>query len=243
MPPIIGITSGKILGNSQLTRISLIDKYVQAIQLAGGVPLVIPTGLTSSELVSCRQVFDGFLLTGGGDIAIERFDGEPNSRISDVDPDRDRMEIEITQYAFEENIPLFGICRGIQVINVTMGGSLFTDINSQRENSIKHDWYPEVARNYEAHSVKIVENSKVHQIIHGDEVNVNSLHHQAIQTLGNHLSPTAYAPDGIIEAIESPPHLFFLGVQWHPEWMLSSPSMVNLFKQFVSSAKTKFQRN
>ena len=74
----------------------------------------------------------GFYLTGGGDIAIERFDGEPNSRISDVDPDRDRMEIEITQYAFEENIPLFGICRGIQVINVTMGGSLFTDINSQK---------------------------------------------------------------------------------------------------------------
>ncbi len=238
MPPIIGITSGKILGNSQIMRISLIDKYIQAIQLAGGVPLVIPTGLTPSEFVSCRQVFDGFLLTGGGDIAIERFDGEPNPRISDVDPDRDRLEIEVTKFALEENRPLFGICRGIQVINVAMGGSLYTDIGTQRENSIKHDWYPNVARNYEAHSVKIVENSKVYQIINGDEINVNSLHHQAIKELGQHLSPTAYAPDGIIEAVESPKHHFFLGVQWHPEWMLSSPSMVNIFKQFVSSAKT-----
>ena len=238
MPPIIGITSGKILGNSQLTRISLIDKYVQAIQMAGGVPLVIPTGITSEELAFSRHIFDGFFLTGGGDIASERFDGEPNPRISDVDVDRDRMEIEITQFAFEENKPLFGICRGIQVINVAMGGSLYTDIYSQRENAHKHDWYPNVARNYEAHSVKIEENSKLRQIIHGEEVNVNSLHHQAIQELGLHLSPTAYAPDGIIEAIESPTHHFFLGVQWHPEWMLSSPSMVNLFKQFVSSAKT-----
>jgi len=238
MPPIIGITSGKILGNSQLTRVSLIDKYVQAIQLAGGVPLVIPTGITSAELVFCRQVFDGYLLTGGGDIAIERFDGEPNPRISDVDPDRDQMEIEITQFAFEENKPLLGICRGIQIINVAMGGSLFTDIITQRENAIKHDWYPNVARNYEAHSVKIVENSIMYQIIHGDEVNVNSLHHQAIKELGQHILPTAYAPDGIIEAVESPIHQFFLGVQWHPEWMLSSPSMVNIFKQFVTSAKT-----
>jgi len=236
VPPIIGITAGKILNNSQIMRVSLIDKYVHAIQMAGGVPLIIPSGITSAELAHCKQVFDGYLLTGGGDIDHEIFNGIPNSKISDVDSDRDRMEIELTQFAFESKKPILGICRGIQIMNVALGGSLFTDISTQRENSLKHDWYPNIARNYEAHTITIVEESNLKSIMNGIEVNVNSLHHQAIKDLGDQLSAIAFAPDGIVEAIESPKHQFFLGVQWHPEWMLSSPSMVNLFKQFIYSS-------
>lgn len=242
MMPIIGISAGKILSNEQVSRISLIDKYVEAIQVAGGVPLIIPTGIKPEELTNCLQIFDGYLLTGGGDISNDLFNGEPNARISDVDKNRDLMEIEITKFASKENRALLGICRGIQVMNVALGGTLYTDIGTQHENAIKHDWYPRIARNFEAHSISILKNSKLNQIMHGDEINVNSLHHQAIKDLGEELILTAIAPDGIIEGVENPKLDYFLGVQWHPEWMLSSPSMLNLFKSFVSAAKKNDDR-
>ncbi|PKN86259.1 MAG: hypothetical protein CVU46_08435 [Chloroflexi bacterium HGW-Chloroflexi-8] len=243
MAPIIGITAGRIRESAQIVRICLIEKYIEAIQIAGGIPVILPVGISKKELHSIQNNFDGFLITGGGDIAIDRFNGEQNPKISDVDPVRDEFEIELARNAFRTDKPLFGICRGHQVINVAMGGSLITDISSQYTNAIKHDWYPEIPRNYEAHSIQVAEKSLLRNILSGADFQVNSLHHQAIKQIGANLVATAFAPDGIIEAVENPTHRFFLGIQWHPEWMLSTPAMVNIFKSFVSASENNHERN
>lgn len=236
MKAIIGITAGHILSNSQIWRVCLIDKYCQAIIFAGGVPVIIPAGIVSQDIPSLLQRFDGLMLTGGGDISVDTFSGSMHSRVSDVQPGRDELEIAIAKLAAETNIPLLGICRGQQVINVALGGDLYTHIPDQFSNAIKHDWFPNIARDYEAHSVKLIENSRLRQILYGSDIMVNSLHHQAVKTLAPALSAVGFAPDNLIEAVELPTHRFFIGVQWHPEWMLNSPAMVNLFREFVQEA-------
>jgi len=242
MAPIIGITAGRIHESAEIVRICLNEKYIEAIHIAGGIPVIIPVGITKKELQSILANFDGFLITGGGDISNDRFNGEQNPKVSDVDTDRDDLEIELAQSAFRFNKPLLGICRGHQVINVAMGGSLFTDISSQYKNAIKHDWYPNIPRDYEAHTIQVAENSVLNNILSETKIQVNSLHHQAINQIGDNLEATAFAPDGIIEAVENSRNRFFLGIQWHPEWMLSTPAMVNIFKQFVISAKNHDER-
>ena len=131
----------------------------------------------------------------------------------------------------------------IRLLNVAMGGNLITDISSQYKNALKHDWYPEIPRDYEAHTIQVVENSVLKNILSGVDFQVNSLHHQAIKQIGANLVATAFAPDGIIEAVENSLHRFFLGIQWHPEWMLSTPAMVNIFKSFVFASENNNERN
>jgi putative glutamine amidotransferase len=235
MPTLIGITAGRIKDSSAIIRVALIDKYISAIQNAGGIPLILPSGTRAQELGLLFEKFDGFLLTGGGDIATERFGGEPNPKVYDIDPDRDELEIGLALMASKMNKPLLGICRGHQVINVALGGTLYTDITSQRPNALRHDWFPDIPRDYEAHSIKVSHGSLLENILSTNELQVNSLHHQGIKQLAADLTPTAFAPDGIIEAVEVIEHRFFMGVQWHPEWMLARDDMTNLFRTFVST--------
>ncbi|PKO13135.1 MAG: gamma-glutamyl-gamma-aminobutyrate hydrolase [Chloroflexi bacterium HGW-Chloroflexi-10] len=235
MTPIIGISAGKILSSNQLVRISLIDKYIHAVQNAGGIPIILPTGLNQAQIRELVERLDGVLLTGGGDIQPERFDGAYNSRISDVDPLRDDLEIELTLEAYRTQKPLFAICRGHQVVNVAFGGTLITDIEAQLPNAQRHDWYPDIARDYEAHQIQILANSKLAKIIGSDQVTVNSLHHQAVKEVASGLIVSAYAPDMVIEALEKPDHPFLISVQWHPEWMQAKPAMQNLFKALIQA--------
>jgi putative glutamine amidotransferase len=235
LKPIIGISAGRSLSNNQITQISLIENYVLSVKKAGGIPLILPANLFEEDISQIASNIDGFLITGGGDIETSRYNGIIHPKVSNVDSDRDNLEFNIVELSFKHNIPLLGICRGIQVINVALGGNLYSDIPSQFNSNIRHDLYPGFARDIEAHSVVINEDSQLERIFSGNNVNVNSLHHQGIKKLGAGLKATAFAPDGMIEAIEAENHSFLIGVQWHPEWMQKSPAMCDLFKAFINA--------
>ena len=235
--PIIGITSTFTPAtDGKFGTISVGESYIQAVLRAGGLPLVIPVGLPREEQQAVFDRLDGVLLTGGGDIDPERFDGLPHPRVYDIDERRDDLEIRLVQMAVKANKPFLGICRGIQVINVALGGSLFTDIADQLENSLRHDWYPDIPRNYLAHPVSLQPDSRLAQILGGDLFEVNSLHHQGVERLAPSLRAVAYAPDHLIEAVELPNHPFGLGVQWHPEWLQEHLPQRQLFEALVQAS-------
>ena len=139
--------------------------------------------------------------------------------------------------AAEQGKPFLGICRGIQVINVALGGSLFTDIDDQLSNPLRHDWYPNVPRNYLAHPVTFVSDSRLAQILDGDVFEVNSLHHQGLERLAPGLRAVACAPDQLVEAVEIPGHPFGFGVQWHPEWLQEHQPQRQLFQALTQAAR------
>ena len=235
--PIIGVITYRNQNPLGFTQFSASEAYTSSLVNAGAIPLLIPLGQPQSNLEALLPHLDGVLFTGGGDIAPERYGGAPNSLVSDVDPDRDRLEIELVPQVIETGKPFLGICRGFQVINVALGGSLYEDIKAQRPDSLEHQWSPTHPREHLAHSVRIETGSRLEDILKADEVQVNSLHHQGIRRLARNLLPTAYAPDGVIEAFELPSYPYGLAVQWHPENLQAHQSMRDLFRSFVLSAE------
>jgi len=235
--PLIGVTSTFTPATDGLFgTISVGESYIQAVLRAGGLPLVIPVGLPREEQQAVFDRLDGVLLTGGSDINPERFAGLPHPRVYDIDERRDDLEIRMVEMAVKANKPFLGICRGIQVINVALGGSLYTDIADQMENSLLHDCYPDIPRNYLAHSVSLQPDSRLAQILGGDLFEVNSLHHQGVERLAPSLRAVAYAPDHLIEAVELPNHSFGLGVQWHPEWLQEHLPQRKLFEALIKAS-------
>ncbi len=235
MNPLIGISAGREIGNEQFSKINVPEHYIKAILDAGGTPLILPPGLKSHQIKTLIKKIDGVLITGGGDIDPQYYQGLPHPKISGVDPQRDELEITLVLVADLAKKPCFGICRGHQIINVAFGGSLYTDITCQLPQASRHDWFPHIARDYTPHNITIDPQEKLKDYLGGLEVSVNSLHHQAIQDLAPDLVITALAPDGVIESVEKPDHPFLIGVQWHPEWMVGSPAMKNLFDCFVEA--------
>ena len=234
--PIIGITStiSKNKAGSNLSSIG--QAYIHAIQQAGGLPLVIPIGIALSDIEALTSHLDGILFTGGGDIETGYFGGENHPKVSGVIPERDQLEFELLRTALEIDLPLLAICRGIQVLNVGLGGTLYTHIQDQLPDAIKHDWYPDYPRDRIAHTVSVAPSSKLHQILGDSEVPVNSLHHQGIDKIGQGLKPIATAPDGLVEAVEVASARFALGVQWHPECLPDSLPMQQLFRAFIDAS-------
>jgi putative glutamine amidotransferase len=183
---------------------------------------------------------DGILFTGGGDVHPEQYGSQPHPLVDDVDSDRDRVEIHLLQRILGNGLPFFGICRGLQVINVALGGTLFEDILDQRPDSILHRYYPDWPRNHLAHGIQVEEGSRLGQILGESNLQVNSLHHQGIRELAAPLRASASASDGLVEAFELADHPFGLAVQWHPEWLQEHPPMQTLFRAFVQAADEKF---
>lgn len=180
---------------------------------------------------------DGILLPGGGDVEPGFYNGQKNKRMWGVDPARDRTEIFMTRAAISQSKPIFAICRGIQVMNVALGGTLWEDISSLVPDTIGHDQPDKMPRNHLSHTVTFSANSDVAWHLGKTTSWVNSMHHQAIRNIANELEVTAIAPDGIIEAAEMPGHPFAIGVQWHPENLIGDdPAMLGLFKGFVKVA-------
>ena len=179
---------------------------------------------------------DGLLLSGGGDVDISHFNGEPNPAIGESSPLRDNLELTLARLAIESDWPLFGICRGIQVLNVALGGSLITDIPSQFKTTIEHGTPAAKGRQFLAHSVDIVADSSLARIMGSSHVEVNSFHHQAIKQPATRLAVTARSSDNLIEAVEltsvSKP---VFGVQWHPENLQQMPAHKALFVEFIKS--------
>lgn len=235
--PIIGITSSYVQPeDGRFGTISVGESYIQAVLNAGGLPLIIPVGVSQAGLRDLFARIDGLLLTGGGDIDPQRFQGLPHPRVYGVDLRRDALEISLAQMAAEGGKPFLGICRGIQVINVALGGTLFTDIGAQHPNALRHDWYPDIPRNYLAHPVTVDAGSCLAQILAGEEFEVNSLHHQGLDRVPPVLRVVAHAPDSLIEGVELPDHPFGIGVQWHPEWLQEHAPQRLLFEALVKAA-------
>jgi putative glutamine amidotransferase len=215
--------------------------YVEAVRRAGGLPVLLPLGLAEDELRDLYDRLDGLLLPGGGDIHPAAYGLAPIPDLHQVDEDRDRVELALARWAAAEDKPLLGICRGIQTFNVALGGTLYRDIATEHPGRAKHDYFPGYPYDHPAHSVSIAEGSLLARALYGPDgrpqVAVNSLHHQAARDVAPSLVPTAFAPDGVIEAVELPGHRFALGVQWHPEWLPDRAEMRSLFAAFVAAAR------
>jgi len=235
--PIIGITTYNGRTKEDLPAIILLRVYVEAIMQAGGVPVLIPSELDESDWMELYLRLDGILLSGGGDIAVERYNGLPHPRVDGVDEARDALEFGLLNSAIKEGKPFLGICRGSQVVNVGLGGTLYTHVEDQHPDALKHDYFPNFSRNRLSHPVRVDEGSRLAEIVGEPVLQVNSLHHQGIKDLAPRLKPIAYAPDGLIEAVELSDHPFGLAVQWHPEWLTDQQPTRNLFKAFVNSAR------
>ena len=230
--PVIGVTTSK----TSTGELAVQHVYTQSIFRSGGIPILLPIGIAEDALTIVTERLDGLLLTGGGDISPQYFGGKPHIRITEDPSGRDEVELGLARLAVRQDLPLLGICRGLQVINVAMGGTLYTDIEDQFSRQIRHDCYPGWPRDYLAHPVDLLPGSKLHAILGKARLEVNSFHHQAIERLAPGLRPTAHAPDGLIEAVEIPGHRFGIGVQWHPECMPDSAEMRALFDAFIQSA-------
>jgi putative glutamine amidotransferase len=234
--PLIGVTSYRSVRNDSATTYQVSQPYIDAILRAGGIPLVIPTSMPVDRLDELFFHLSGVMLTGGADINPDLFGGKPHSAVYDIDEIRDTLEIHLVKKASEAGLPFLGICRGIQVINVALDGTLYTDIRDQVPGALKHDHYPNIPRDYLAHSITIEPNCSLAEILGATEVEVNSLHHQAIEKLAPSLRPLAYSPDQLVEAVELPGHPFGFGVQWHPESLPALPAQQRIFKSFIRAA-------
>jgi putative glutamine amidotransferase len=234
MKPVIGITTNQSTNANGQPTIMLMQAYVNAVIQAGGVPVLIPSLIAEDGWEAVYSRLDGILFSGGGDIALEHSPGEPHPRIDGVDLARDSVELKLARAAASDGKPFLGICRGCQVLNVALGGTLYTHIPDQLPNALDHS-YPGNMRTVLVHEVKLEEGTHTAEI-HGEPIlNVNSLHHQGLKDIAPSLRVAGLALDGLVEAIELPDHPFGLAVQWHPEWLTDQQSTRNLFSKFVEA--------
>ncbi|HVN16167.1 MAG TPA: gamma-glutamyl-gamma-aminobutyrate hydrolase family protein [Anaerolineales bacterium] len=233
--PLIGITIRTNKDADEHPIVSLQHSYINAVTGAGGIPILIPNNLPEETLWDLYSHLDGILFSGGGDISLDYFSGSPHPRIDGVDPARDSTELALARSAFEKGKPMLGICRGAQLMNVALGGTLYTHIYDQLPNALDHD-YPGNLRRTLVHPVNVDETSRTAEIFGETLLHVNSLHHQGLKDVAPALRAVGHAPDGLVEAVEMPGHPYAIAVQWHPEWLTDQPSMLRLFKSFVDAA-------
>lgn len=233
--PIIGITGAYIFKNKFMEGTYVHHDYQKSIAANGGLPIILPF-LEENLAVEMVDLCDAVILSGGEDIDPITFGEDPHQNIGDTILLRDKVEINVINRAMETNKPILAICRGIQILNVALGGTLIQDIPSQVKDSIKHT--QSVKRSWDTHFVTIKEDSQLASIIGETKTRVNSIHHQAIDMLAKDLVEVARSKDGIIEAVEHKSYQnFLLGVQWHPESMASTNEKMNqIFAEFIKSA-------
>lgn len=231
--PLIGITTfngkndyGRPISGVQHT-------YIRAVTQAGGLPVMIPAIMDEEDRNELYSRLQGVLFSGGGDIDIKYFNGEDHPEIADVDDVRDTTELSLLAQSVADGKPFLAICRGVQVMNVALGGTLYTHIPDQFKTIIEHsqDEFTTLI-----HPVNIDEDSRLAEIFGETLLNVNSLHHQGLKDVASSLKVVGHAPDGLIEAVELPGHPYAMGVQWHPEWLTDQPVMRRLFKSFVDAS-------
>ncbi|MCX6646997.1 MAG: gamma-glutamyl-gamma-aminobutyrate hydrolase family protein [bacterium] len=210
--------------------------YIDAIHEAGGIPVIVPVGLEGRYHNKIFDLLDGLLLTGGGDIDPNMYDSTIAMEINQVDPKKDHTEFDLFNLAFNKNIPILGICRGIQLINVALDGTLYQDIPSQVKMAGNHK--PDFPLSETCHQVKIEPETRLYKALGESRIWVNSIHHQGIKLHGKGLVVNAKSNDGIIEGIEHPTKKWVVGVQWHPELMFQTDkTQAKLFKAFIDACK------
>lgn len=237
--PLIGCTTYRKVSDQSppISLFGLMPAYLDAIVAAGGVPVMIPLGLSDGDLREIIQQMDGILLPGGGDIEPSVYQGNGHPTVTDIDEDRDRVEFTVAQTAVAQQKPLLAICRGLQVLNVALGGSLWEDVELLMPQAIHHEHHGSHPRSYLAHTVNIEPDSLLARQLDCTETAVNSLHHQGIRRLADGLRATAFASDGLVEGVEVIDLPYAVGVQWHPENLIhNAPHMLGLFRGLVEAA-------
>lgn len=216
------------------------EAYLNAITEVGGIPLMLPLNLDPPAMRTLYDLADGVLLSGGGDIDPALYGREPGPILYEVQPDRDRVELLLSAWAAEDGKPLLGICRGIQVMAVAVGGALCQDLPTEKPDAACHiyDYLSDEHNTWTtlAHEVELQPASRLAGLLQTGRLWVNSLHHQAIEHLPAPLQVVGCSTDGVIEAIERPDHPFYCGVQWHPEVLVVEHETARrLFRGFVAA--------
>ena len=242
--PIIGI-----LGNTYKTtpakfssskREYVNSDYVEAVLNNGGMPIAVPSVSMLDDPESALSFCDGILVPGGEDVSPWYYGEEPSPGIQTIRPESDEAWMAAGRYALEKKIPMLGICKGIQFLNVLCGGTLYQDLYLQREGSILH--MQSLERSYLFHHVDIRKDTYLAGILGEGKHAVNSMHHQAVRELGRNLTVSAVAPDGTVEAIESS-DVQIVAVQWHPEGLIhTAPEMNKLFADLVRRSEAYHNR-
>ena len=232
--PVIGIT---MYGKNPEGDYSLQSAYVNSIRSAGGIPILLPPGDANPQIILTK--LDGLILAGGGDIEPQIYNGSHHETVYAVDHERDRFELTLAELALAQAMPILGICRGLQVLNVVSGGDLIPHVPDYfgADTAHRHETEQKSSR----HSVEVVANSKLAIALGVTNTEVTSWHHQAIRTVAPHWQVVATAPDGVIEAIEHIYHPWAIGVQWHPEMANGDTAQTRLFQALIK-AILKFQK-
>lgn len=239
--PLIGISSAHVIIDGKPYHRAY-ARNAEAVAAAGGLPVYIPTGLDTPTLRDLYERLDAVLLPGGPDVDPSEYGQARHPLTVHIDAARDSLELTLTRWAVADDLPLFGICRGHQVINVALGGTLVQDIPSQVETTLTHDIPDAMPRSTRIHAVDIAPDSRLAAILGTTHVEVNSLHHQSVEQAAPNARVSAIAPDGVAEAIEFPDRRFALSVQWHPEDLVGEgdevgAAMRHLFESFVEAAR------
>jgi putative glutamine amidotransferase len=224
-----------------ITNCRKLEDYRQAVLHVGGDVHILEPSMTVDEAL---ESIDGLMLTGGGDLEPQHYGEVPSPLLADADPDRDRFELALVKEARRRDLPIFAICRGIQVLNVAFGGTLIQDIPTEQTGPQEHNLkVPPHQPFSRAHEIWVEKDSLLadlmkERLADADAVDVNSRHHQAVKRVAAGFKVTATAPDGVIEAIEDPTARFCLGVQWHPENFWRTGEFRPLFEGFLNAAQT-----
>ena len=244
--PRIGVTAVHRTWDG-LARTGVNAAYLRAVKAAGGAPLILSPLAGADEAGTLLDACDGLLLTGGEDVEPALYGAEPAPQLGAVDPARDRFELALFQEARERGIPILAVCRGIQLVNVALGGTLWQDLPTERAGAVVHN--APGARNARTHAVRVREGSRIADAVGATRLSVNSFHHQAVRDLATGLVATAWADDGLIEGVEAEGGSWLLGVQWHPEEMHADAAAPDrglfaaLVREAVSARETGIARS
>jgi putative glutamine amidotransferase len=225
-------------GEPTQTEMTLGLSYMRAVELAGGLPLALPP-LTTENVDSLLDHLSGLLLTGGPDLNPSSYGAEPHAELGPTDPAVDAFELELCRRAYRRGMPILGICRGAQVLNVALQGTLHQHVPDLNRGAVEHR--QSETGSHASHEVRVSPDSSLAQTTGGGPVKVNSFHHQAIDRLGLDLRPVAWAEDGIVEAVEGTGPNFVLGVQWHAETLVGEAEQLALFERLVQAAAAPAQ--
>jgi putative glutamine amidotransferase len=233
--PLIGLTPAHDIESGD---VKARPTYMRALKAAGAIPVVMPLDASEEDLKQLSKDMDGFLFTGGPDVHPFLFGEETQAHCGNVSAARDQMEISLLPMIMELRKPVLGICRGIQVLNIALGGNIWQDIPSQvtRDFPLAHS--QPFSYDMPCHTVALTEGSLLARISESSSIKVNSMHHQAVRDLAPGLIASAYSPDHLIEALEMTDYPFFIGVQWHPEYLWEkNGEAFRLFQTFVNACK------
>jgi len=240
--PLIGVTTSEVRraetvsptpeGEPPRHEMALGLTYMRAVEMAGGIPVVIPP-LGTDLIGPLLGRLDGICLSGGPDIHPESYDQEPHEKLGPTEPDLDRFELTIARWADLRGLPILAICRGMQALNISRGGSLIQHLPDQW---LEIEHRQKMPGQTASHRVDLAPDARLSTILGTTVIAVNSFHHQAVDRIGENLEPSGWAPDGAVEAIEDRSRDFLVGVQWHAELLVDDPDHRRVFESFTEAS-------